>query len=383
MPVHALMSLRSRKYGKQWRPVWEFLAREYDVPGPLGLDEAVEKLASDLETDRSLAPGPAAPTVFELIGDAHQIGLRQNHVARLARVVSADDQQRLQLLQHAERHLNWDTGELHAWDEVIATDPIDSDTPRTNLSKTYDPIADDTPPMAPDTPAPPPPAPRVDEPVADAAPSFPELKRAPGMANVSLHQWTTQLSKDGLTAMAPLPDAPACSSTEVTGAGVDGKATTVYGRFEITADVGDLAYATNPLNWPRCSWFFISMTEQGAATSLLPLGSTAYAVDLEELVGMEDLLTVRTGLSTRYFVGNESVGMEFDLTPGTHGDGKIDVDHGYLLAEKHPTEKGKLVITSQKTFSFVGLDDLPFSFLCEFGWIDMMRAMAQCRAPGG
>jgi hypothetical protein len=75
--------------------------------------------------------------------------------------------------------------------------------------------------------------------------------------------------------------------------------------------------------------------------------------------------------------------MEFDLTPGTHGDGKIDVDHGYLLAEKHPKDPGKLIVTSQKTFSFVGLDDLPFSFLCEFGWIDMMRAMAQCRAPGG
>jgi hypothetical protein len=98
---------------------------------------------------------------------------------------------------------------------------------------------------------------------------------------------------------------------------------------------------------------------------------------------VENLLTVRTGLTTRYFVGTDSVGMEFDLTPGTHGDGKIDVDHGYLLAEKHPTDPNKLIVSSQKTFSFVGLDDLPFSFLCEFGWIDIMRAMAQCRAPGG
>ncbi len=167
---------------------------------------------------------------------------------------------------------------------------------------------------------------------------------------------------------------------------MDGRATTVYGRFDIDGDVKDLTYATDPRNWPSCSWFFVSMTEAGRAVPAPPpddLGNLGYAGDLEELVGLEDLLTVRTGLTTRFFVGEDSVGMEFDLTPGTHGDGKVDVDHGYLLAERHPTEPGKLVVTSQKTFSFVGLDDLPFSFLCEFGWIDMMRAMAQCRAPGG
>jgi hypothetical protein len=128
------------------------------------------------------------------------------------------------------------------------------------------------------------------------------------------------------------------------------------------------------------------MTDQGTTASLPPpdaVGSTAYTVPLIELVGMENVLTVSTGLTVRYFVANDSVGMEFDLTPGTHGDGKIDVDHGFLLAEKLPSQPGKLIITSQKTFSFVGLDDLPFTFLCEFGWIDMMRAMAQCRAPGG
>jgi hypothetical protein len=183
-----------------------------------------------------------------------------------------------------------------------------------------------------------------------------------------------------------MPDAPACSSTGVGGGTGDAGATTVFGRFDIEADVKDLVYATDPRNWPRCSWFFISMTEQGSPLALDPpddADSSAYAGDLEELVGLEDVLTVRTGLTTRFFVGLDSTGMEFDLTPGIHGDGKVDVDHGYLLAENHPTEPGKLVIFSQKTFSFVGLDDLPFSFLCEFGWIDMMRAMAQCRAPGG
>jgi len=343
------MSLRSRKYGDEWSGVWQFLAERHDVPEPLGLDDAVGELVSSLESNQSLVPGPVTATVFELIGEAHQIGLRQDHVSRLAGVVADDDQHRLRLLQHASDHLNWDTSDLREWEEVIAGDGSE-DSPPTEAAR------------------------------------FPELRRAPGMADVSLHQWTTQLAQDGLTSMAPIPDAPACSSTEVDAAGGDGRATTVRGTFEVDASVEDLAYATNPLNWPKCSWFFISMTEQAAAVPLPPpdaVGSTAYMVPLEELVGLEDLLTVRTGLTTRYFVGADSVGMEFDLTPGTHGDGKVDVDHGFLLAEKHPTQQGKLVITSQKTFSFVGLDDLPFSFLCEFGWIDMMRAMAQCRAPGG
>lgn len=343
MPTHALMSLRGLKYGDEWQPVWDFLAERHGFPGPLGRDEAVEDIATKLEANQSMVPAQVAPTVFELIGDAHQIGLRQDHVARLASIVAADDQHQLKLLEHATNHLKWDTSEFHEWEHVIAADP-------TQLA------------------------------------AFPEVKRVQGLAPVSLGQWTRQLAKDGLSSMPPMPDAPACSSTGVSGGTGDSGATTVFGRFDIEADVKDLVYATDPRNWPRCSWFFISMTEQGRPLALDPpddADSSAYAGDLEELVGLEDVLTVRTGLTTRFFVGLDSTGMEFDLTPGIHGDGKVDVDHGYLLAEKHPTEPGKLVIFSQKTFSFVGLDDLPFSFLCEFGWIDMMRAMAQCRAPGG
>jgi hypothetical protein len=346
MPTHALMSLRGRKYGDDWSPVWRFLAQRHGVPAPLGLDEAVEEVASKLEADQALVPGQVDPAVFELIGDAHRIGLRQDHVARLAGIVSGDHQHQVQLLEHATSHLNWDTTEFHGWADMISTDPG----------------------------------------TRTASRPFPEVKRVSGVANVSLHQWTTQLAADGLTSMPPLPDTPACSSTEVGGSAADGHATTVYGRFDLDADIEDLVYATDPRNWPKCSWFFISMTEQADPVPLPPpddVGSIAYSCDMEETVGLEDLLTVRTGLSTRYFVGADSVGMEFDLTPGTHGDGKVDVDHGFLLAEKHPTEPGKLTVTSQKTFSFVGLDDLPFSFLCEFGWIDMMRAMAQCRRPGG
>ena len=342
MSAHALLSLRGLKYRDEWQPVWDFLTERHDFPGPLSPDEAIDEVVHTLETNEGIARGLVEPTVLELIGNADQMGLRQDQVARLARIVMPDDQRHLELLEHATANLGWDDSEFHSWEELIGDPgPID-------------------------------------------APSI--QRRTDQLVPVSLHRWTTQLSADGLTTMAPFPDTPSCSSTNVSGRSDDGRATTVFGRFDIDATVPDLGYATDPHNWPACSWFFISMIDQGPATPLPPpdaVGSTAYTVPLEELVGMENVLTVNTGLTVRYFVANDSVGMEFDLTPGTHGDGKIDVDHGFLLAERHPTQPGKLVVTSQKTFSFVGLDDLPFSFLCEFGWIDMMRAMAQCRAPGG
>lgn len=342
MPTHALMSLRGLKYGEEWQPVWDFLADRHGFPGPLGMDEAVDEVVNKLTRENSMVPGRAAPTVFELIGDAHQIGLRQDHVAALASVVSGDDGQRRNILEHATNHLNWDTTEFHDWDHVFADN-------------------------------------------SNQLTRYPPVKPVQGLAPASLHRWTKKLAEDGLTSMPPIPDGPACSSTEVRG-GADGRATTVFGRFDIDGEVEAMAFATDPRNWPLCSWFFVSMTEASKPVPLPPpddVGNLGYTGDLEETVGLEDLLTVRTGLTTRFFVAEDSVGMEFDLTPGTHGDGKVDVDHGFLLAERHPTEPGKLVIKSQKTFSFVGLDDLPFSFLCEFGWIDMMRAMAQCRAPGG
>lgn len=340
MPAHALLSLRGRKYGDEWEPVWGFLRERHGVPGPLGVDEAVEEVIARLKEKQGLLPGRVAPTVYELIGEAGEIGLDQDHVERLAEMVEEDPERRSKLLEHATENLGWERSDLVGWSELSEARAASVTTPRVT-------------------------------PVEGATP-------------VSLHSWTQMLSDEGLLKIKPIPDT-SCSSGNV-GGGIDGGATTVHGRFEIEATLNDLTYATNPLNWPQCSWFFISMTQLGQLSSLFPpddVGNAAFTGDVEELVGLESVLTVRTPLTTRYFVGPASVGMEFDLTPGTHGDGKIDVDHGYLLAESHPTDQGKLIVTSQKTFSFVGLDDLPFSFLCEFGWIDMMRAMANCRAPGG
>jgi hypothetical protein len=180
---------------------------------------------------------------------------------------------------------------------------------------------------------------------------------------------------------SPVPDGTTCSSKNVTGS-TDGTATTAYGEFELPGQVADFADACNPAKWPLCSWFFIGMTLQPNPPKVSlsapdDIGGNAYEAVMHEEVGMEGVLTVSTYLTCRYFVGQDSVGMEFDLAPGTHGDGKIDVDHGYLLAEQ--IDPNTVRVRSQKTFSFVGLDDLPFSWLCSFGWIDMMRGMATCR----
>lgn len=342
MPANALLSLRARKYGDEWDPVWAHLAEQYDYPGPLERDAAVDEIVEQLREKQGLVPARVAPTVYELIGDAHEIGLTQEHVERLAGIVERDDERRGKLLEHATENLRWERDTMRDWRA----------------------------------------GPEEEEESVDRPPTLEVVK---GAQPLSLHQWTQLLADDGLAITAPIADAPTCSSKTVQG-GIDGEATTVFGRFEVEAGLMDLAYATDPMNWPKCSWFFISMNPQGPSTVLQPpddVGNRAYTRDLEELVGVENLLTVRTPLTTRYFVGQDSLGMEFDLTPDAKGDGKIDVDHGYLLAEKHPTDPNKLIVTSQKTFSFVGLNDLPFSFLCEFGWVDMMRAMAQCRAPGG
>ncbi len=340
VPAHALMSLRGLRYGGEWQPVWDFLTDRHGFPGPLGLDEAVDDVVGKLTERNSLVPAQVAPTVFELIGDAHQIGLRQDHVARLANVVTGDDGQRRRLLEHATNHLKWDTSEFHEWDQIF-------DRPR--------------PPACP----------------------LPAGETRTGSGPASLHRSTKQLAEDGMDPSTH-PRRPGLHVHRRQRRRVDACRRGLPIRHRrrrqgphLCDRPAELAQLQLVLRLHDRSW------TGGAGSTTRRSRQPRIRRRSEELVGLEDLLTVRTGLTTRFFVGEDSVEMEFDLTPGTHGDGKVDVDHGYLLAERHPTEPGKLVVTSQKTFSFVGLDDLPFSFLCEFGWIDMMRAMAQCRAPGG
>lgn len=328
------MSLRGKRYAKEWAPVWAHLGVE-----PLDTDTAVEHIHDRLSKEGFARHPLREPTVYELLADAEAMGLDQTHVAKLTDLVKAPDVDTRAVLDHVTDQLAWERTAMADWGQVI-----------------------------------------------DAGPSIARedrraVVRKPGAPATSLHALTASLSQAKLLSGPPVPDGTSCSSNNVSG-GSDGTATTVYGEFEMPGNVADFAGACNPAKWPQCSWFFLGMTEQPQPPKFSlqdpdDVGGTSYQAVMEEKVGMEGVLTVTTFLTCRYFVGQDSVGMEFDLAPGTHGDGKIDVDHGYLLAEQ--VDPNTVRVRSQKTFSFVGLDDLPFTWLCSFGWIDMMRAMATCR----
>jgi hypothetical protein len=334
VPAHALMSLRGQKFGKEWDPVWAHLGVQ-----PLDTDTAVARIHDRLSKEGFVRHPLREPTVYELLADADSIGLDQTHVARLSELVTPPDRNPREVLDHVADHLAWDPAALADWGQVIDAGPSIARTDR---------------------------RPMVRKPEARA---------------VDISTLTASLSTAKLLSGPPVPDGTTCSSKNVTGS-TDGTATTAYGEFELPGQVADFADACNPAKWPLCSWFFIGMTLQPNPPKVSlsapdDIGGNAYEAVMHEEVGMEGVLTVSTYLTCRYFVGQDSVGMEFDLAPGTHGDGKIDVDHGYLLAEQ--IDPNTVRVRSQKTFSFVGLDDLPFSWLCSFGWIDMMRGMATCR----
>ncbi len=329
MSSHAILSLRALKHGAEWETLRASLRDRFGAEF-LPIEEAAGQAIEHLS---ELPEGHVQrnATALELIRDAHRIGLTKRHLERLGQVAAPG---RPEVLLEAADRLGW-AGGRRAFEDGDA-----DHVPRGEHDRG---------------------------------------SSAQRSANTRFAEYA--VSQD-LIAHESMLDEPVCAGELVQG----GHATKIYGRFEMVAKIEEMRYPTDPQNWPACSWFFIAMTLQGSKASLaMPdnVNGKAYRATFEELVGIDGFLTVRTSLATRYFVGADSVGMEFDLAPGLHGDGKIDVDHGYLLAEKHPTDQTKVVVTSEKTLSFVGLDDVPFTFLCEFGWIDMMRAMAQCRAPAG
>lgn len=336
MSAHAILSLRGRKYGDEWAPVWEHLGKfGFEQLEPHDAAEQVIQEFSETSREHDLRN----VTALELIRDAAQTGLRLDHIKQLATTAADGDEDKVAtILNAATDKLGWNLGEIEDWDQV-----------------------------------------RVGDEAIDEPPTLQESEAPTPEVMADFHSAVENvLPKTSSLALE------ICRDETVPG-GIDG-ATTVYGEFEMDAALDDLRYATNPENWPDCSWFFLSMTGHPPVKALpdpdnkgAAQGFPAYQTVFEELVGIDQVFTVRTSLTTRYFVGAESVGMEFDLAPGVHGDGKLDVDHGYLLAEVVEGVPNRVRVKSQKTFSFVGLNDLPFSFLCEFGWIDMMRAMAECR----
>ena len=158
----------------------------------------------------------------------------------------------------------------------------------------------------------------------------------------------------------------------------DGGPVRIRASFQADGNPHDFAHGANPLNWPGCNPFFISITPQGSLRALPPpdnvLG-TAYEGLIKEVVGIPNVWTPTTDLNVRYFVAQDAVGMEFSFAGG---DGRIDVDHGFVLVEKDPSELNKVNISSQKTVRFVGISNFPATLACELGWIHVMRNMATC-----
>ncbi len=162
--------------------------------------------------------------------------------------------------------------------------------------------------------------------------------------------------------------------------GPPGSPTKIFATFDIPGAPLDFAHGTNPLNWPGCNSFFIDVSKDPTQPwkglpQIDDVDGTAYQGRIKEVVGIKSLWTPTTYLDVRYFVTNDAVGMDFTFA---RGDGWIDVDHGYVLVETHPTTKNYVKVTSEKTVRFVGISNFPATLACELGWIDVMQNMASC-----
>jgi hypothetical protein len=188
-----------------------------------------------------------------------------------------------------------------------------------------------------------------------------------------LDVFIAQLKSAGM--ISPLLKAiqrPACIATELSDGSIE-----ITASYETEGVIKDFYFGADPMNWPMCNPFFVSMNRRGGWFSLPSVDSIngrGYGSRVEEVVGAPPLFTWRTFLNVRYFVAKTAVGMEFEITEG--GDGAIDVDHGFVVVEERPN---KMVnIRSEKTVRFTRLPNAPAEFACFLGWIDMMHGMAIC-----
>ncbi len=202
-----------------------------------------------------------------------------------------------------------------------------------------------------------------------------ELASQPGL---SFKEFVSSVNQQGIgtTALVTVDPEAACRAGP-TGPGPN-QPTRIFGSFEASGHPHDFAYGADPLHWPDCNPFFIRMTS-GPKQALPPVDDvkgTSYKTRLTEVVGM-GLVEISTNLDVRYFVAQNAVGMDYTFAGG---DGRIDVDHGYLIVEVHPSRQNWVVVQSQKTVRFVGLT-IPETLVCASGWIHVMQNMASCAPP--
>jgi len=200
-----------------------------------------------------------------------------------------------------------------------------------------------------------------------------ELASQPGL---SFKEFVSSVNQQGIGNTQLVAADPEACTDDPTGPGAD-QPTRIVASFDAPGHPHDFAYGADPLHWPDCNPFFIRMIP-GAKQALPPVDNvkgTAYKTRLTEVVGIPAFWELSTNLDVRYFVAQNTVGMDYTFAGG---DGKIDVDHGYVIVEVHPSKPNWVVVRSQKTVRFVGISNFPASLACELGWIHVMQNMASC-----
>jgi hypothetical protein len=205
---------------------------------------------------------------------------------------------------------------------------------------------------------------------------FDEISELASQTSLSFRGFVESLQQQGIATTSMLVVAPEECTDSPAGPGPNA-ATKIVASFEAAGRPRDFAYGADPLHWPECNSFFLSMTaSQKTSLPVDNVDGSAYQAQVLEIVGIKAIWELHTNLDVRYFVTNEAVGMEYSFAGSI--DGQIDVDHGFVIVEAHPKTPGRVIVRSQKTVRFVHLSNLPASFACELGWVQVMQNMASC-----
>ena len=202
-----------------------------------------------------------------------------------------------------------------------------------------------------------------------------ELAGEPGL---TFKEFVSSVNQQGIGSTQLLTVDPEACTDGSTGPGPNAP-TRIVASFPAPGHPHDFAYGADPLHWPACNPFFLRMIS-GPRQALAPVDDvkgTAYKTRMKEVVGIGPV-QISTDLDVRYFVAQDAVGMDYTFAGS---DGWIDVDHGYLIVEVDPSSPNSVLVRSQKTVHFVGIDNFPASLACEMGWIHVMQNMASCKPP--
>ena len=211
---------------------------------------------------------------------------------------------------------------------------------------------------------------------SESSDTFDDIVNLANQPDLSFREFVESLQDQGMLPRTMLAMAPEECSDGAAGTQPNAP-TKIVASFEAPGRPLDFAFGADPLHWPACNPFFIDMAaSQKTSLPADNLDGTAYRAMVRERVGIPVLWELLTNLEVRYFVTNEAVGMEFKFAGSL--DGQIDVDHGFVIVENHPTKSGWVLVRSQKTVRFTQLSNLPASFACELGWVHVMQNMASC-----